>query len=125
MRCLPSPREFRHWRDGLLKKGLAPSTVNRTCAAFQAAFELAAAQDLRISNQSAWRTGLAALPDAEQSRNIILPDDVVLRVISAAYAVSREFGLLVEVAAVTGARISQLARLEVGVLQGDRPIPGL
>ena len=45
--------------------------------------------------------------------------------ISAAYAVSREFGLLVEVAAVTGARISQLARLEVGDLQGDRSDPRL
>jgi hypothetical protein len=48
---LAAPREFRHWRDGLLKKGLAPSTVNRTCAAFQAALELAAAQDPRITNQ--------------------------------------------------------------------------
>jgi integrase len=120
---LAAPREFRHWRDGLVKKGLAPSTVNRTCAAFQAALELAAAYDPRITNQSAWRTGLAALPDAEQSRNIILSDDAVLSIISAAYAVSREFGLLVEVAAVTGARISQLARLEVGDLQGDRSDP--
>jgi integrase len=94
--------------------------VNRTCAAFQAALELSATQDPRITNQSAWRTGLAALPDAEQSRNVILTDDAVLVIIAAAYAVSREFGLLVEVAAVTGARISQLARLEVGDLQGDR-----
>lgn len=49
----------------------------------------------------------------------------MLSIISAAYAVSREFGLLVEVAAVTGARISQLARLEVGDLQGDRSDPRL
>jgi len=104
---------------------LASSTVNRTCAAFQAALELAATQDPRITNQSAWRTGLAALPDAEQSRNVILPEDAVLSIISAAYAVSREFGLLVEVAVVTGARISQLARLEVGDLQGDRSDPRL
>jgi integrase len=117
---LVAPQEFRHWRDGLVRKGLAPSTVNRTCAAFQAALELSATQDPRITNQSAWRTGLTALPDAEQSRNVILPDDSVLAIISAAYAVSREFGLLVEVAAVTGARVSQLARLEVGDLQGDR-----
>jgi integrase len=117
---LAVPGEFRHWRDGLLKKGLAPSTVNRTCAAFQAALELAAAQDPRITNQSAWRTGLVALPDAEQPRNIIIPEDAVLGIISAAYAVSRGFGLLVEVAAVTGARVSQLARLEVGDLHGDR-----
>ena len=61
----------------------------------------------------------------EQSRNVILPEDAVLSIISAAYAVSREFGLLVEVAAVTGARISQLARLEVGDLQSDRSDPRL
>jgi integrase len=123
--ALLAPREFRHWRDGLIKNGLAPSTVNRTCAAFQAALELAAAQDPRIRNQSAWRMGLAALPDAEQSRNVIMPEDAVLSIISAAYTVSREFGLLVEVAAVTGARVSQLARLEVGDLQGDRADPRL
>jgi integrase len=122
---LAAPREFRHWRDGLLKKGLAPSTVNRTCAAFQAALELAAAHDPRITNQGAWRAGLAALPDAEQSRNIILPEQSVVRIISAAYDLSPEFGLLVEVAAVTGARVSQLARLEVGDLQGDRSEPRL
>jgi integrase len=123
--ALLAPREFRHWRDGLIKNGLAPSTVNRTCAAFQAALELAAAQDPRIRNQSAWRMGLAALPDAEQSRNVMMPEDAVLSIISAAYTVSREFGLLVEVAAVTGARVSQLARLEVGDLQGDRADPRL
>jgi hypothetical protein len=122
---IAASREFRHWRDGLVKKGLAPSTVNRTCAAFQAALELAAAQDLRIVNQSAWRTGLAALPDAEESRNVILPEDAVLSIISASYAESREFGLLVEVAAVTGARVSQLARLKAGDLQGDRSDPRL
>ena len=122
---LAFPHEFRHWRDGLVKKGLAPSTVNRTCAALKAALELAAAQDPAITNQSAWRMGLAALPDAERSRNVIIPDDEVLGIISAAYAESRQFGLLVEIAAVTGARVSQLARLEVGDLQVDRPDPRL
>jgi hypothetical protein len=31
---LTSPRKFRQWRDGLTKKGLASSSVNRICAAF-------------------------------------------------------------------------------------------
>src|SRR5262249_2823580 len=122
---LGSPRKFRHWRDGLRKKGLAASSVNRTCAAFQAALEHAAKLDPRITNQNAWRTGLAALPDAEQSRNVIIPDDAVRRVISAAYEESPQFGLLIEVAAVTGARVSQLTRLEVGDVQGDRADPRL
>src|ERR1700738_3782219 len=71
---LTSRRKFQQWRDGLTKKGLAASTVNRTCGAFQAALEYAASLDSRITNQSAWRAGLAALPDAEQPRNVIIPD---------------------------------------------------
>jgi integrase len=69
--------------------------------------------------------GPRSLTDAEQSRNVIVPEDAILRIISAAHAVSSEFGLLVEVAAVTGARVSQLARLEVGDLQGERSDPRL
>jgi integrase len=122
---LSSPRKFRHWRDSLIKKGLAASTVNRTAAVFQAALEYAAKLDPRITCQSAWRTGLAALPDAEQSRNVIIPDNAVLRIVSAAYEESHQFGLLVDVASVTGARVSQLARLEVGDVQAGRPDPRL
>jgi integrase len=118
-------RELRRWRDSLTGKGLAANTVNRTCGAFQAALELAAVQDPRITNQNAWRLGLASLPDAERSRNVIVPDVEVLEIVSAAYGESNEFGLLVEVAAVTGARVSQLARLEIGDLQADRPDPRL
>ena len=117
--------KFRSWRDGLVKKGLAASTVNRTIGALQAALELAATQDRRIANQDEWRKGLAALPDAEQSRNVIIPDDAVLRIIAAAYEENHHIGSLVEVAAVTGARVSQLARLEVGDVQGNRTDPRL
>src|SRR5262249_25882099 len=40
--------ELTKWRDGLLGKGLAPSTVNRTKTGFRAALELAAKHDPRI-----------------------------------------------------------------------------
>jgi integrase len=123
--ALLSVRELRHWRDALIKKGLAPASVKRTGKVLKAALNLAADQDTRITNRSAWQVGLASLPDAEASRNVILPDDVVLRIIAAAYKDGPEFGLYVEAAAVTGARISQLARLEVQDLQGDRPDPRL
>ena len=44
------------------------------------------------------------------------------RLIAAAYAESAEFGFYVEVAAVTGARLSQIARLNVADLQnGGEP----
>jgi integrase len=117
--------ELRKWRDSLLAKGLAAGTVNRTKTGLRAALELAAAHDPRIANQRAWKVGLAALPDAHVARNIILTDDDVRRIVAAAYDHDRALGLMVEVAAVTGARLSQLARLEIGDLQSDGPEPRL
>jgi integrase len=69
--------------------------------------------------------GLVALPDAHRARNVILDDATVRRVVAAAYEHDRALGLMVEVAAVTGARLSQLARLEVADLQADGPEPRL
>jgi integrase len=117
--------ELRRWRDSLLAKGLAPGTVNRTKTGLRAALELAAAHDPRITNQRAWKVGLAALPDANVARNVILDDATVRRIVAAAYEYDRALGLMTEVAAVTGARLSQLARLEVGDLQADRAEPRL
>jgi integrase len=117
--------ELRKWRDSLLAKGLAAGTVNRTKTGLRAALELAAAHDPRIANQRAWKVGLAALPDAHVARNIILTDDDVRRIVAAAYDHDRALGLMVEVAAVTGARLSQLARLEIVDLQADGAEPRL
>jgi integrase len=118
--------ELRRWRDGLSAAGLAPATVNRTRCGLKAALELAAAHDPRgITNRSAWRIGLAGLPDAHRARNVILPDTDVLKLIAAAHAENRSLGILVEVAATTGGRLSQLARLEVCDLQDDRADPRL
>ena len=56
---------------------------------------------------------------------MILPETAVRTIIGKANEHSVEFGLLVEVAAVTGARMSQLARLEVQDLQDGRTDPRL
>jgi hypothetical protein len=118
--------ELRKWRDSLLAKGLAAGTVNRTKTGLRAALELAAAHDPRIANQRAWKVGLAALPDAHVARNVILDDTTVRRVVAAAYEHDRALGLMVEVAAVSGARLSQLSRCEVAdLLQGDGGEPRL
>ena len=117
-------RDLRAWRDGLAKK-LAPSTVNRTVTALKAALNLAADHDERITSRNAWKTGLAAIPDAQEARNVILPEATVRRIVAVADEESAEFGLLVAVAAVTGARVSQLARLEVQDLQNGRSDPRL
>ena len=117
--ALLASRELRDWRD-VLGKTLAPASVNRTCTVLKAALNLAADHDERIPSRRAWEIGLATLPDAEQSRNVILADQTIRDLISAAYGQSKEFGLLVEVAAVTGARVSQLAGLEARDVQADR-----
>ena len=59
------------------RKMLAPATVNRTCTGLKAALNLAAEHDERIGNRRAWETGLATIPDAEQSRNVILSEPAV------------------------------------------------
>jgi integrase len=112
--------ELRQWRDALSAEGLSSATVNRTCAALKATFNLAAAHDEPINNARAWRLGLAGIPGAFRARNEVLADDEVLRLIECAYAVDRRLGLYVEVAAVSGARGSQVARLTVADLQADR-----
>src|SRR6516164_5161350 len=117
--------ELRKWRDSLLAKGLAPGTVNRTKTGLRAALELAAAHDPRIGNERAWKIGLAALPDSHRARNVILDDVTVRRIVAAAYDHDRALGIMTEVAATTGARLSQLARLEVADLQADLPEPRL
>ena len=116
--------ELRAWRDGMRHartgKPLARGTINRTATALRAALNFAADGDERITNRRAWQTGAADLPDAEQARNVILDDATVRRLIAEAHAMCPAFGLLVEVAAVTGARISQIARLEVHDLQDGK-----
>jgi integrase len=87
--------------------------------------ELAAAHDPRIANRAVFKVGLAGLPDAHKARNVTLDDGTVRRIVEAAHAHDRALGTLVEVAAVTGARLSQIARLQVGDLQADRQAPRL
>ena len=110
------------WHDGLAEK-LAPATVNRTATCLKAALNLAARLAPRVrQNSSAWKIPLAAIPDAEESRNVILVDDTVCHLVIEAPAIGPAFALLVEVAALTGARYSQICRLVVGDLQtGDEP----
>ena len=116
---LLTSRELQRLRDSLVLK-IKPASVNRLLRGFKAALNLAARHDLRITNSNAWKIGFAALPDAYQARNIIIKDEQVRALVAAAYSEDDALGLLVQVGAVTGARPSQLERLEVGDLQLDR-----
>jgi integrase len=118
------PGELKKWRDGL-GRTLERSTVNRTTTVLKAALNLAAKTDERIRNRSAWEIGLEPLPNANEPRDdVILDEDRIRKLIAAARAESDEFGLFVETAAVTGARPSQLARLDAVDVQ-DGPAPRL
>jgi integrase len=114
-------KELRRWRDGLDMK---PASVNRTTRQLKAALNLAWKLDpTRITNAHAWKVGLASLRDTHRPRNAILTDEQVRALIEAAYDIDPAFGLYVETAATTGARPSQITKLEVGDLQsnGDGP----
>jgi hypothetical protein len=94
--------ELKKWRDSLLGK-IAPATINRLCNSVCAALALAAQHDERILNRQAWETGLAALPDAQSARNVVLADDKIRAFVAAAYEQDAKLGLLVDVLAITGA----------------------
>jgi integrase len=113
---------LRRWRDGLLDRGLRPSSVVRYAKSLAAALNLAASQDQRITNKSAWEIGLQSLPNASVARNVILDDATVSRFVNASYAHDQNLGLLVDTLAVTGSRPSQVTRLLVEDLHGgSRP----
>ena len=123
---LLSTRDLAGWRDGLLAAGMKPATLVRLCKATKAALNLAARRDGRILNHAAWRDGLSGIAEGFVSRNVQRLDDVQVRaIVAAAYAINPAFGLYCETAAVTGARLSQIARLTVGDLQADNGTPRL
>jgi integrase len=119
-------RELAHWRDSLLAASIKPATLVRLFRATKAALNLAARRDHRIANRNAWHDGLSGLAENFSSRNAQrLDDGQVGAVVAAAYAIDPAFGLYVEVAATTGARLSQIARLTVADLQADNGTPRL
>jgi integrase len=115
---LLSEGELEAFRDALATIR-AGSTVNRICKVFRASLNLAAKRDRRITNQLAWKEGLAGLSGTHRARNVILNDDEVLQLIEAAYGRDAALGHLIEVLAVSGTRIGQVARLKVDDLQVD------
>ena len=123
---LLTARDLAHWRDGLLASGMKPATLVRLSKATKASLNLAARRDPRILNRNAWRDGLSGISEDAGSRNLQrLEDHQVAAVVAAAYAIDRSFGLYTEVAAQTGSRLSQIARLTVGDLQDDGAAPRL
>lgn len=122
--ALLASTELQKWRDGLLTK-MARSTINRLSGCLCAALELAAQHDQRIQNKRAWDVGLAALPDAQEARNVVLSDPEVRALVENAYRLDDKLGLLVDTLSITGARPSQAVRLRVADLDAHPVRPKL
>jgi len=122
---LLTKKDFRDWRNGI-KKGLKADSVNRVARVFKTALSLAASNDARITNTNAW-TGVEALPTnvTSAARDLLLSDDETGEIIKAAYAEELELGVWLQTLAETGARESQIMRLEIYDLQDDRAAPRL
>src|SRR6516165_8842334 len=73
-----------YWQASDRARDLARGTVGRTIRMAKAAFTAAADADTRIANRNAWQVGLKGLPDAENARNVILPDAIVRKITVAA-----------------------------------------
>ena len=114
---------LKQWRNGL-RSTLAAGSIDRIANALRASLNMVADSDKRVSRH-AWEVGLRAVGGGAVARNVILPPDQIHRIVSASYDISPEFGLLVEVAATTGARVGQLRRLEISDVQSSRADPRL
>jgi integrase len=119
-----SATELKKWRDSLLGT-MAPATINRLCRCVCAALELARQHDERIQNRQSWEVGLAALPDAQEVRNVVLSDDAVREFVANAYALDHQFGLLADTLGTTGTRPGQAVRLRVEDLHNHPVRPKL
>jgi integrase len=115
--ALLTAAELKRWRNDLVaNSGLKLSSVVRVLKTARASLNLAASHDPRIQNRETWRVGLGGLHDSYESIDRVQPDDVVRRIIAEAYADDAALGLFVHVAAETGARASQIARLVIADL---------
>jgi hypothetical protein len=123
--ALLTEKELRTWRNGIVKRGLKPASADRVARVFKAALHLAASDDPRIINVNAWKNGLKRLPDGETARNVILSDKTVRAVVRASYENEHELGVFIETLAESGARESQVLRVEVADLLDDPVAPRL
>src|SRR6516162_403936 len=109
--------ELKAWRDRLVAKGLAPSSVNRVRNNVRAALELSAPSRSHI-----WKTGLETLPNATRARKLIFGDDVIRALVAESYRRDSALGLLCDVLATTGMRPIQAQRLRIeDLIGGDKP----
>jgi hypothetical protein len=101
--------ELEGFRDGMIQKDLAPSSVNRVMSCLRAALTQADKTRTHV-----WRGGLKALPDATEANNVVIEDEAKAQQwVAEAYAFDHQLGLVTHVLGETGTRPSQAVRLKV------------
>ena len=109
--------DLKAWRDSVVAKGLAPSSVNRVRNSVRACLELFAPDRSHV-----WKTGLETLPNATRARKLIFPDETIRALVAEAYRHDPALGILCDVLAATGMRPIQAQRLRVeDLIAGDKP----
>ena len=116
--------DFNEWNKRLAKSGMQRASINRTNTPLKAALNFAKLSDERIE-RNPWMAALKRLRNVTVARNVVLSEEEVIGIVTAAHEDSPEFGLFVEVLAQTGARPKQIAGTEVGALKLDRDAPRL
>jgi site-specific recombinase XerD len=111
-------RDLKTICDGMKRKGLQPDTIIRIMKPLRAALNRAAADDRRITNVDVWKGERNVEPD-NNCRRMALMNNVISDIITAAHAIDRRLGQIVEVLAQTGARISQVAKVRICDLKAD------
>jgi hypothetical protein len=110
--------DLRTWhRDLVAVAGVKSTSADRYGKSMKAALNLAARGDKRITNDAEWRNAITKLPGESNARNVILADDIVSAVISAAYDADYLMGIWCQTLSETGNRESQIKRVEVQDLQ--------
>lgn len=105
------------------RKLISASTLNRLLNDLRAALNAAVERrrrELPAGLPLEIKVGTKAVPASSNARRQILADKQVADLIAAAFSVNEDFGMLVMVAAATGARHSQIRRIAVGDVQIDQ-----
>jgi hypothetical protein len=116
--------ELRAWQVRMARK--KPSSIQRVVNDLKAALNAAFMQhrkllpaDLPTTIRYGLKIEAPEMVIAVARDNQILTDDEVRRVVAAAIAVNEDFGRLVVLLAATGARFSQLARMDAELAGGE------
>jgi integrase len=117
---LPKTKDKTKVEDPEALPPLEPGTRNRLLGDLRAALNAAAERhrrELPGHIRAEIKAGTRIEPLSEEARKQLLTDQQVRAIVEAAFEIDEDFGHLVLIAAVTGARYSQIVRLKVADIQ--------